>query len=194
MAWTNPTAYPTGTLITALIYENEIQQNLLYLYNEERLNLYDYEGTITTVDDSVVETTVWSFTLEGGDMGANDALRLWMYGGWAQIDGALDLTFRLKLGATTLWEISNIGFAGAATGWFDADLTFKNNNAVNAQKVWGTLNYGNVTSTALTAAHDTGTGAENTAADLTVAVTIQGDAAGVGNTFTFDYGYCRIMH
>lgn len=99
-------------------------------------SLLKADNTEVTVTNTVTETTIWTFTIPGGDMGANDAIRLMLSMSWLQNTGVTQTwTYRVKLGGTTILTATpTLATAGATTGGGFLTAVIKNAGATNSQK------------------------------------------------------------
>lgn len=101
MAWTTPRTWTTAELVTAANMNTYISDNLSYLYS----NIPPSEiGVSQTVNNTNVETTLGTVTVAAGTLGTTGlvwgetALRATQASG-----GAMNFTWRVKLGATTFF-------------------------------------------------------------------------------------------
>jgi hypothetical protein len=65
----------------------------------------DKDVAVATVTNTTTETTVYSFSVPGGTLGTNDAIRMTLVGSWVNNTGGGDtVVIRVKYGATTIFS------------------------------------------------------------------------------------------
>lgn len=101
---------------------------------------YVYDRTTTTVDvnTSTTETSIYTKSITGNDMGTNRMLRLTMVGDYLHNNVAGDnIRMRIKFGGTTLWDSGAInsfgGVLGAARHPWRWQIHLSNMGATNSQ-------------------------------------------------------------
>jgi hypothetical protein len=99
----------------------------------------DRDVTTTDVVSTADETTVYSFSVPGGTLGTNRALRLKLIGDWLNTPGTNSLTVRTKFGGTTLFSTAITVGANASRHALFYELMLSAHNATNAQVA--TLHY-----------------------------------------------------
>ncbi|MGB8644053.1 MAG: hypothetical protein WCF84_02360 [Anaerolineae bacterium] len=115
-----------------------------------------------TVQNTAVETTIFSVTIKQNALGPNGIIKF-SHGGQYQNNVTNTITFKVKFGSTTLCTITrSVPAAGAGTGAYVLNVHVDNAGNVAVQNAWADLvTY--VGSTDRTGA-DYGTGAEDTSA------------------------------
>lgn len=136
---------------------------------------------LVLIQNTAAETTVLSFTLAGGTLGTNRAVRIKVYGKYETNGVSRGATVRMKLGATTVIAegLAGIDIGAGNPEGFVLEFILRADNSAASQ--FGTLS-GVYEAPASTnnPVMDIGSGAENTASDLTLAVTWQWTAAAMG--------------
>jgi len=185
MTWTAPTAYPTGTLITALIYKKEIVDNLLDL--DARLDNIPYfcQGNVTNISNSAAENTLFTATLAAGDLGTRNILRTEMRG-FAAVAAATTHTFRLKLGVTTLVSLVTAAIGVEAAYQYNYECALKNDEATNSQIAFARLWFYRPSTMAVFEYFGSGTAVEDTLTDKAFTITDQMSVANAGNTVSME--------
>lgn len=97
MAWTTPRTWSTAEVVTAGLMNTHVRDNLNALLHPLALS-----GTTTTISNSVVETSLGSFTVPGNSMGSNGELDVLYEGEYRSLRAVSD-TVRIKVqfGGTT---------------------------------------------------------------------------------------------
>lgn len=119
------------------------------------------------------EGTLYSYSLPGGTMAVDSALRLTVLGRWnSQSAGANTITFRIKFGGTTIYQGDSPSYSGAGQpiGAFVLDMMLANMGATNAQNMAGVIGLSRSSAT-------TGLGALLSPAAASVAIATSADAA-----------------
>jgi hypothetical protein len=97
------------------------------------------------------ETNIWTQQIAGNTLGANDTLRLRLFGDILNNTGVNRLvTFRIKLGGTTIWASPAAGYdivGGANRRPWELDFLLANANSLVAQVLGGHLGIGTQAST-----------------------------------------------
>ncbi len=145
-----------------------------------------------TVGNTTDETSVFSATITGGDMGATGWLRVTVTGSIEQSSGGgVNFTVRLKLGATTLCSALATMLSGANVGAFRF-VGYIANTSSSAQKA--TLyNEQLRTNVANQSKGITGTGAEDTSTNKTLDITAEWSAANANATLTKTIGMVELL-
>jgi hypothetical protein len=147
--------------------------------------LYDNSAATGATTPGTGEQTVYGFNLVGGDLTATKKLRVTLRGTILANSGTPTFTFRVKLGATTLWGDISVGLGAMATrAAFMLDFILANLNVTNSQAMLGMFSISNRAAAASVAgigdigATGLGTGmiggvaTEDTTSTLAVAVTV----------------------
>lgn len=131
-AWTAPRTWVTSEVVTSSIMNTHVRDNLLVVKRQHAATVAD-----TTIANTLTETNVHTSTLAAGELGANGWLEVHIAGTITRGTGAGQLTFRLKLGGTTILT-SATGFGGGTgTGSpFVVRCYVKNQNAAGTQYAW----------------------------------------------------------
>lgn len=153
------------------------------------------DPTELTDSNSAVETTLWSGTIPGKMIQANDSIEFEFWGSYVNNSGASrTLTARVKYGGTTILTIASsatIGFGGTTWGFLVKGI-MKNAGATNSQKADGIAYYQQTSGSAM-GSTSSGTAAVDSTADQTLTFTIQSDAATATQTYTEHQAYVRHM-
>lgn len=159
------------------------------------VSLYAQANGGTSANNTATETTIWSFTLTGGDLNSNGILR-----GFIRVhhDGLVGqgMKLRLKLGSTTLCD-TIVENSGSTDSNREQDIWFelKGNNSTSAQHGW-------IKSQSVRAASggevDTlseyGTASEDTTGNLTVTVTAVLSTASTSLGWDRLYAWAQIIN
>lgn len=162
------------------------------------VEVYDRITATTDVNTTLAETTLYTKTITGGDLGTNKMLRLLIHGDYLHNNVAADtMIVRIKYGATTLYASNayNLGNVISATRHpYTLQIYLQNFGATNNQALSARLD----TEIANTAAPTTGLGlwaptaapltafgiaTEDSTADKTLLVTVQWSASSVNNSW-----------
>lgn len=168
------------------------------------LTVFQRATTTATINGTAAETTLWSFTVPGGALGANGMLAVRLSGSFVTTALAASYTMRIKFGATTIYADNSPSIVLSATprGWL-YDLRLFNRNSTGTQGGGGSvLIGGGGTATTGTGSFGNqiagggpilfGACAENTANDLVFAITVQHSGASAGITTTRNTAYAAI--
>ena len=144
---------------------------------------YAKETSSVTVGNTTDETSIFSTTITGGDMGATGWLRVTVMGSIIQNrGGSTVLTVRLKLGATTLCSALATMLTAANAGAFRF-VGYIANTSASAQKAV-LYNEQLRTNIANQSKGITGTGAEDTSTNKTLDITAEWAVADAQTTLT----------
>jgi hypothetical protein len=146
------------------------------------------DNTRTTIDNDATETTVYTDTLLADTLGANGFLRITHFGLTTRNMGAdKDLTFRLKLGATTLVTLTHLNVSDGKTDLpTKVEFILKADGGTSAQLVIGMSHVYNDSTSAtafIRVVADSGTGAEDTTGNLTLSITAQNETANANEKY-----------
>lgn len=134
--------------------------------------------TQVTVNNTVVETTLFSFTLLGGSLSTNRLLQMRSMIA-VESNAGTTYTFRLKYGATTILTIALP--VVIANSYYPLFMDLKGDAATNAQEAHGSIIHDQSGST-FRGISARGTAAEDSTANKTLALTVQLGSAGAGIT------------
>jgi hypothetical protein len=175
--------------------------------------VYDRATTAVDVQNSVTETSIYTKSIAGNDMGTNRMLELLLQGDFLHNNVAGDsIRFRVKFGGTTIYDSGAVLQLGNATGasrhpW-DWQLRLENLGATNSQMMEGIIQgeFANA------AAPTTGIGAPQTGANFwfssmglgtpstidtttaqTLDLTVQWSAASVNNSWRQWYAVLELV-
>lgn len=167
-------------------------------------------GTQVSISNSVVETTLSTFTISGNSMGASSTARLRVHGTYTNNTGGttnVGFTFKIVWGGTTVYQdvIANAAATGATARPWVLDFNITNAGSTNLQRMNGTFIMG--TSTANTAGiGDLSTGggivgalgygtttAIDTTASATLAVTATMAQASTNLSMTCDGSFLDVL-
>lgn len=142
-----------------------------------RVTVLDKDGTQVEVVSNAAETSLWSFEMPRGVLGATGGFKIDMRGDMLK-NFAANPIVRVKLGATTILQIDLIGIANVGTRYAWDMTVLILNTAANAQKGNGRIigvsgNGGQIVAVVAFLGVDIGAGAEDTADELTLDVTIE---------------------
>lgn len=151
------------------------------------------EKDVTTVAlTGTGENDLVNFTVPGGTLGTDGIIRITISGTFANgNNGTRSLTFRVRYGATLLFQDTTPNQSTNTTSGFTCNLYFAANDSVNAQSVSGFIMVGGTGASAsgitgdlssdeiLANAQITATSSVNSASDQTLRVTVQASGSGV---------------
>jgi hypothetical protein len=151
------------------------------------IGLYDLSVSDVTVQNTAVETSIYSKLITGGDLTALGGLRGHIYCNYADVDGAQTLRIRLKYGGTTICDTGVINYNNGSGDNAPFDIEFEVQNAASVIAQEGilkpTLWFGGVTNPTSRTRLLVGTAAINSQADQVLDVTVQWGAASGSNVF-----------
>jgi len=99
VTWTDPRTWVTDEVVTSALLNTHLRDNLKAISHP-----YDVNYTDVDVVSTATETTVYSKTITGGDMGANGSLELLVLGDHMMNNSTLDtVTLRVKWGGSTVF-------------------------------------------------------------------------------------------
>lgn len=151
------------------------------------------DPTELTDSNSAAEVTLYTATIPGRTIGANDSIEFEFWISFLQNSGgARTITARVKYGATTILTISIATTAGGTAYGFSVRGFIKNAGATNSQKAIGIAFGGSASGTSSNGGSVTGTAAEDSTADKTLALTFQSDANTATQTYTQQQAYVRV--
>lgn len=145
MSWTPPVTQPAGHIVTVSEWNEQVVDNLTYLYGPTR------KTTSKVVNNSVAETDLLNgeISIPAGALGTSGVLRLTMWGDILNNTGAQQFgpRFKVKLGASATvvldTNVDDSNNAGAKALYFSASrwawrfvLEVQNLGATNAQAVY----------------------------------------------------------
>lgn len=178
MPWSTPRTWTTGELATAANMNTYVSDNLSYLYSIVPAMEF---GVADILNNSNVETTFATTTIGAGSLGTTGALD-----GVTRVmvtqssGGAINYTFRVKFGATTIFAPVLAINSNAGLSVYAIHYRIANMESASAQRchMWFTFyNYASASQTTQNAAtgtyHMYNTCAENTAGALAFAFTGQ---------------------
>jgi hypothetical protein len=155
---------------------------------------YAASTTAVTVENTTTETSLWSFTLDGGDLGNNGLLVVRGAGQVSSINTSQGFRLKLKLGATEIVDIDTTLRIDTDPAAFEFAFYLKADGDTSSQDGQGHMalrGVGVVSTGELPGA--VGTGAEDHSGDLTVDVRWSWDAASASNTITFENGTAELF-
>jgi len=181
---TSLTPLSAGDIIAGAIYEITYNGTYFILTKGPGLNVHNRTATDISISNSAAETTIYTTTIPGGTLGAYRGLRLTMFGIHDNDTGSdRTFTWAVKLGATTLCSTFNTISTDPGNDWF-FECVILSNNSTTAQKASMIATMVDTKATiAGESVVDYGTGAENTANDLTLVVTMTLSTASSNLTF-----------
>jgi len=150
--------------------------------NTNILSVLKVDPTEVTYSNSAAETTIWTYTLPAGVLGASDQLLLVLFLSILNSSGAIrTITNRFYFGGTQITAPQDFPFNTGTTSAAEIHVSIKNNGATNAQKVvhkWSCAN-----DTFATADGAFGTAAKDTTLAQQIKFTLQSDVATATQTF-----------
>jgi hypothetical protein len=137
--WTAIKNFGPGAILTEADMDTYVSQNTNYLkdLSDTSLQFLNRLTSVTTVVNTTVETTMFSYSVPGGTLGTTHALKFSGVGDFGNNSGTTSYQFvlRIKYGATT---IAQHVFANLNTGNFTQPLTIDAElhayTATNAQR------------------------------------------------------------
>lgn len=146
-------------------------------------------GTRVDVKNTTTETTVLTYSVPGGTLGTDGALRVTIQ---ARIVHTIagTLTIRFKYGATTLLTITVPEGVAVADKSSDIGFLLTANGATNAQRVSGRVDMQDAANSVRSRWNQEGTATEDSTAAKTLAVTVQWGAA--SNSLEYDQSWAGI--
>ncbi len=171
--------------------------------------IYDRATGTVDVQTSAVETSIYTKSIAGNDMGTTRSLRLTLMGDYLHNNVAGDtITARVKFGGTTFWDASLGALGGTASAirhpWRFV-VTIANLAATNSQEISGQVSLALTTDVAPTTGiggasgqfeipfASNGLGAIDTTALQTLAVTVQWSASSANNSWRQRYGVLELL-
>lgn len=178
MAWTTPETYTVGLKMTAAKM-NLISDNLSYLYSNVPTAEF---GVGDILNNSNTETTFATLSIAAGSLGTTGgALVEGAFVCTQTSGGAMNFTLRVKLGATTIFAVTQSHTNALFYPW-QYRFYFANMESASAQRCNMLISWVNVAASQTTGGtagmgmyHNTAT--ENSANALTLAVTMQAASA-----------------
>ena len=178
MAWTTPRTWATGDPLSSTYLNAHIRDNLNYLYG----NVPPAEfGVADILNNSNTETTFATTTVAAGSLGTTGGMMGESWFVWVQQSGgAINYTWRLKLGATTIfaWTYSVTSTANLYT--IGIRYAVGNMESASAQRAIAYIDLQGPAAISQTTANGLSgsyvmhnTAAENTAGALAFAITCQ---------------------
>ena len=172
-------------------------------------------GTVVTIANTVSETDVISVTIPGNKLGSHGRLRVTLWGDLSQgTNSSVDYQLKAKYGATTIVDSGQVRVGSASTGVvgpLKIVIEIANTGATNAQRgamewygpsmsvgsdtnILIRSNDGGGTSTpGVTNRFLTGSAAEDSTADKTLAVSFKWSAASVNITMSFRHMLVEVI-
>ncbi len=138
MSWTDPRTWVTDEIVTSSLLNTHVRDNLKSIWHP-----YDYSPTDVDAANTTAETSLWSKTITGNDMGANGVLALDIAGDALRNNSAFDtLTIRVKFGGSTVVGITDNfnqqGTSGVRIPW-RWQIRVENRGSASSQFVFTTL-------------------------------------------------------
>lgn len=177
-----------GDIIANAFYEITYDSANTAFILTQGTSLHVHNRTVTDINisNSTTETTIYTTTIPAGTLGLYRGLRLKMFGTHDNdTGGSVSYTWNLKLGATTIATTFNTIATDPANGWV-CEAIILANASLTAQK--GMIHAIMLVTKATLdgeSAIGIGTAAENSATDLTLAVTMTLGTASANATFGF---------
>ena len=172
------------------------------------LSVYN-RSTGSSYNTDLNEHTLYSFTVTGGDLSTNKALLIFLGGNMLFNSGSPTITMRVKLGTTTLWgDVSAAITLSATRRPWNLWVLLGNTGANNAQACYGIGSLGSVnaasvagigeialpgTAQIVTIGPFRGTAAENSANNLTLAITNQFSVSNAAVEAVVDYAVALLL-
>ena len=179
----NSTALQTGAVLHVT---SGTVTGPLYIGPARVVGVINRSPTTTSVDSTVNETSIYSFTVPAGLLETNRTLRVHMVATFLNNTGNNTRTYRLrvKLGATTLLDKTTASVASNATAVdLSGLITLSNANSANAQ-VAGMHFLGERAGVVVGTLVDTGAGAVDTSVAQTFDVTVTHSFSSASQVFT----------
>ncbi len=157
------------------------------LMTAANLRVYDRATSTVEVVNSDIETTIYSKTITGGDLGTNGGLRLILVGDYLNNVGpSANQTLRFKFGDTILFSQA-LGVSAASSTRYSwrAELVLFNESA-NSQKAIASIirdnTMGDASATGSASRLKVAAAAENTASAKTLAISVQHNLANASHS------------
>lgn len=186
MAWTTPTTRTTGDLITAAIWNSDLVDNLAYLKTEtDKVGALLREGAETAVNNTTVETTVFSGAVPANTLSTNKILigRLWYR--WDSTAAANSFTLRVKYGGTTLFSVApGAAQTNVSQGYGFLEFILRGDGATNAQEARAQHVFQYNANSPVWLPNISGTAAIDSTAAQNLVITVQHAATDASTTFT----------
>lgn len=167
-------------------------------------SIIDRATTDLTVNGTAAETTIYSFSVPAGALGANGVLAVWLTGTFVTTALSASYTLRFYFGGVEIYEDASpsITLSAVLRAW-NYDVCLFNRNATNSQRGGGvcTISGGGTAATGVGSFGNTspgntpiifGASAIDTTAAQTFAVTTQHSGASAGITTVRVGGYAAI--
>lgn len=158
--------------------------------------VYDTVTAAVDVNTSVAETTIYTKSITGGDLGSTKMCRLTLIGDYLHNNVAGDtVTVRGKFGGTTLFQqTTSLGAAtGAARQTWRMQFEVENLGATNSQLGSGTLVFPPTGGGAATTLMDFGPASADTTAAQTLLVSAQWSASSANDSWRMRYAKLEVL-
>lgn len=147
MAWTSPATSVAGSVLTAAWLNTYVRDNANLLKtsinDDGSLKTWlDKSTTEQDVNNTNVETSIYSYSVTAGILSTNRALNLRLTGSYLMnVAPGPTLAFKVKFGGTTVLNASSItyGSQSASRAPFWLEVLINNNNSASSQRIVGTL-------------------------------------------------------
>lgn len=173
-------------------------------------SVYDRATTTVDVNTSVAETSIYTKSIAGGDMGTNKMLRATLIGDYLHNNVAGDaLVTKVKFGGTTFYNISSAfgSVVGANRQPWRIEVLIANLGAANSQMIEGAIRTYAANSAAPTAGLGNAGAASSVGGELgistlgtidtssaqTLDVTVQWSASSANNSWRLRYALLEIV-
>lgn len=169
------------------------------------ISVLDRESALITINNTVTETDIFTYSIGAGVLSTNKAVRLTIIGTSVSTSGNPTFRVRVYYGTTTLYDDSCVVLnASAETLPFTLNLLMANQDSASIQVMGGIIalgSYGNPASGYGDLGTDeivsntpiAGSAAENSAGALTFRVSFTWSAAAAGNTFKRQYAFLELI-
>lgn len=137
----------------------------------------------TTVTNTTVETTLYTFSVPGGTLSTDNTLRLTLFGSLDGVAGSSNITIRLKYGAATL--TTAVFSRGGSNQGFELVAHLSGDGTTSAQA--GSLRFQAGENVSGVTVSNGGTSAIDSTAAQNIVVTVQWVEAQAGNNITLRY-------
>jgi len=147
--------------------------------------------TTTTVENTIVETTVQSKLFPANSLHEDQVIRGSGYGSISNVTGADDFVLRFKVNGSTIHTLTRVGGNVSGAGWFVAFvMTIRSTGVTGAMIDFVEYREGSTS----TSSADITEHVVDTTEDILLEMTIEWDAAKVGNIFTSSQGFIELIH
>jgi len=194
MTWAAPRTWVVGEIVLAAYMNQDVRDNV----NAAAL-LYDQDNAQVIIANDNAKTTIYSFTLTGGDLATFGLMRVVVIGHFKQNTdaGAVTLTITGEIGGTAITADNSVGDMDANSHGIRIVFEFVNDggNVQRGHVIWHFETGGGIGEGAGTAKMASGYGvaAIDLSGDVTILVSETMSVASANVVFTKEFAYAEIL-